>query len=152
MLDQTLNLTIVDRSGELSRIVISPSSDLITDGILDQVPSGSASAFLSALASVIDGTILRRSVTTTRRVSNARTGAGQREEKWLVIYQDNTTLELYQCELPTRKTSLQPPIGTDKVDLTIAPWSTFKSAFESAVSPNGNSITVLEIRLIGRNL
>lgn len=153
--DTTATFTYVDRSGEGARISVSPSDALLEDITKPNVPVGSVAAnFLAALASIADGQIVRRSVTTTVKLSNAAYAAeGQREERWLVVYQDNVTFALYSFEIPCRKASVKPPANQDEVDLTVAPWVNFKTATEAAVvSPDGNPITVLMVKLIGRNL
>lgn len=153
--ETTFSITIVDRSGELSRIAFTPTDAFLTDA-LDATPNplSTAGLFLIALSSLIDGQPLRRSYTQTLRVQNLQfASSGQREEKWLVVYEDNVTKALYSFELPCRKTSLLPPVNQDEVDLSAAPFSAFKSAAESSVlSPDGNPITVRAIKLIGRNL
>jgi hypothetical protein len=77
----------------------------------------------------------------------------QRENKWLVQYVDDTTQQLYRCELGTADlTALDPNdrahahIGdADVVDA-------FVDAFEAYVlSPDGNSVTIKEITFVGRN-
>lgn len=153
--DVTVSLTYVDRSGEGARVQFAPSDALAEDITKVNLPANSVAAnLIAALQSVSDGAIVRRSMTTSVKLANtAAANEGQREERWLVVYQDNTTMALYSFEVPCRKANIKPPLGQDNVDLTVAPWTTFKSAVEAAVvSPDGNAITVLAVRLIGRNL
>ncbi len=153
--DTTVSLTYVDRSGEGSRVQFAPSQALADDITKVTLPANSvALIFVTALQAVSDGLIVRRSLTTSVKLTNAAAATdGQREERWLVVYQDNTTMTLYSFEIPCRKASIKPPQGQDQVDLNTAPWPAFKTAVEAAVvSPDGNPITVLAVRLIGRNL
>lgn len=152
--ETNFTMTVVDRSGEISRFSFTPSADFLSADPLGGTPGATAANLYSAVASLIDGVTIRRSLNTTRKISNSPyASAGQREEKWLVVFQDNVSLDLYTLELPCRKPSLQPPVNSDEVDLTAAPFSTFKAAFEAAaLSPDGNAVTVLSIRLIGRNV
>lgn len=153
--DETFSISLVDRSGELSRVTFTPSSAFLTDALdPNPAPAGAAGVFYAALAGIVDGATLRRSFTQTLRVQNlAFATAGQREERWLVVYEDNVTKALYSFELPCRKASLQPPVNQDEVDLTVTAFANFKTAAEAAIlSPDGNGITVRMIKLIGRNL
>lgn len=153
--DETFSISLVDRSGELTRIQFAPSAAFMANALAEHPPEGSvAHTFFASLGELIDGKQLRRSATVTRKVDNAAFApAGQREERWLVIYHDNQTLTLYSLELPCRKSGLQPPFNQDEVDLTAEPFASFKAAAEQAiVSPLGNAITILSIRLIGRNV
>jgi hypothetical protein len=154
-LESTLSITVVDNSRELARFSFVPDPSFAAGVLTPPYASGSPQeAFFNALALIQDGTIIRVSYNRTLRVSNAAFApSGHREDRWLIIYQDNVTLKLYTTEIPCRKVSLNVSNGSDERDLSVAPWSTFKSAFETvARSPEGNPITVLSIRLIGRNL
>lgn len=78
----------------------------------------------------------------------------QRERKWLVRYEDQTTHGLYNVEIPTADlsgTHLQ--AGQDTADLTDADMAAFVSAFEAFQrSPDGNAVTVIEILHVGRTI
>lgn len=153
--EANFSISLVDRSGEMSRVTFAPSDAFLADALdTNPNPTSPAGVFFAALSTVIDGAVLRRSYTQTLRVQNlAFASAGQREERWLVVYEDAVTKALYSFELPCRKSSLQPPVNQDEVDLSVAPWSAFKSAAEAAiVSPDGNAIVIRAIKLIGRNL
>lgn len=153
--DETVSLTMVDRSGEGARIQIAPSAALKQDITSVTLPAESVAAeFINAINSVADGLIVRRSLTTSVKLTNAAAAAeGQREERWLVVYEDNVTKALYSFEIPCRKSTVKPPQGRDDVDLTVDPWIQFKTKVQAAVvSPDGNAITILAVRLIGRNL
>lgn len=79
----------------------------------------------------------------------------QRERKFLVIYEDDTTLAPYRMEIPCADFSLTDVIlpGTDKVDLTQTEIAAFVTAFETLCkSPEGNDVTVLQMRAVGRNI
>ena len=90
----------------------------------------------------------------------------QRESKWLVTYRDVTQFldvsntinnvgfgNVYQVEIPTAKLSLL-PANTDLIDLTVAPWPDFVTAFEAVQnSPTGgNEVEVVSVRHVGRAL
>ena len=90
----------------------------------------------------------------------------QRESKWLVTYRDVTQFldvgntinnvgfgNVYQVEIPTAKLILL-PANTDLIDLTVAPWPDFVTAFEAVQnSPTGgNEVEVVSVRHVGRAL
>jgi len=78
----------------------------------------------------------------------------QRERKWMVTYEDSTSLALYRIEIPCANHDLTGVFAgqSDEVDLTqteIAAWIT---AFEQLCrSPEGNNVNVVSIRTVGRN-
>lgn len=142
------NFSIVDRSGEISGFTVNLAAPF--DAVTPGTPH---TDFVAAVAGVTDGVLLRVNGLASLKVSNVATApAGQREDKWLCTYQDNVTLALYALELPCRKSALTTVAGTDTVDLGVAPWIAFKTAFETYVkSPDQNATTLLEVRLVGRN-
>jgi len=146
-----LGVSRLDHSGEIGRFTIPLGAQfadldvfLADDPWLD---------FSGSLNAVTDGLTINIGYSVSERFSNAEFAtAGQREDKWLCIYQDNTTLAIYNIELPCRKNSLATVSGKDTVDLTVSPWALFKTHFEALVfSPDGNATTLLEVRLVGRN-
>lgn len=84
----------------------------------------------------------------------------QRERKALVVYQGDTNNKLYTVTIPAARTKAangDPLIlpGTDKYDLTVAPVSGFVTRFNSfARTPDSDqeTVTIVEIRLVGRNI
>jgi hypothetical protein len=77
-----------------------------------------------------------------------------RSRKWSITYQDNTTNKKYNVDIPCAKVTLTMLVGrSDLADLTHPDWASFKSAFEAAVrSLEGNTVTILYARLVGRKL
>lgn len=110
-------------------------------------------ALVTATAALIDGVVTRRSFTETFRASNAKfSAAGQREQKFLVTYEDLVTLVPYNIELPCRKVTLDPPVNTDEYDITAVPFAAYVTALEAYItSPDGNPVNVTSIRLMGKN-
>lgn len=77
----------------------------------------------------------------------------QRERKFLVIYQDTVNLALYRLEIPVADFTGRLVDDTDLVDLTNTEVAAWITAAEVLVrSPEGNTINVLEMRAVGRNL
>lgn len=107
---------------------------------------------MTAIGDVTLGLVKKETSSEVKKLTNVRIGSGNREDKIEVAYQDNTTLELFQVDLPTRDNALLPVAGTDFYPIASAPWSNLKTKFEAgAVSPNGNAVTVISFRLVGRN-
>lgn len=87
--------------------------------------------------------------------------AAQRELKWLVQYQGDTSNKLYQITLPTADPtgvdgSGRPRLvpGSDLANLDNTQIAAFVTAFETiARTPDDDTetVTVLEMRLVGRN-
>lgn len=83
--------------------------------------------------------------------------ACQKENKWLVRYNDETTGKVYRMEIPTADLTLLPadPAGgiSEYLDLSVNPGLAFKTAFEGiAQSPDvpANEINVLSVQFVGR--
>jgi hypothetical protein len=84
-------------------------------------------------------------------LANAPTEAFQAELKWRVTYKDNVTLRLYHIEIPCAVTTYLDPKQRDLINRADATVIQLVSAFQNyALSPRGNAITVMEIRLVGR--
>lgn len=76
----------------------------------------------------------------------------QRERKFLVKYEDTTSLAQYRMEIPTADLTGRMIAGTDLVDLTDTEIAAFITAFETLCkSPEGGAVNVLEIRAVGRS-
>jgi hypothetical protein len=75
----------------------------------------------------------------------------QRETKWLVMYEDDTTYKQHNYEVPTADLEQLPADGKE-LDLTAGVGLAFVTAFEAyALSPAGNTCTVQRIIHVGRN-
>lgn len=114
-------------------------------------------ALETALSAITLGTLAQRSVNTSTTIVSQTAPSdenAQRERKWLVTYQGDTSLKKFQMEIPTADlsgTHLLP--NTDLADLTDADIAAFVTAFETiARSPDSESetVTVLSMRHVGR--
>lgn len=79
----------------------------------------------------------------------------QRELKWLVSYQNDTTGKIYSLEIPCANVTDNLVPNTDLADLASTQWAAFVTAFEAyAVAPDNitQTVTVLSARLVGRNI
>lgn len=91
----------------------------------------------------------------------------QRENKWLITYEDSTQFfddpvnaipnagykGVFNIEVPTADLEAVTMVpNTDDADLTAAPMSTFITAFEAiARSPYGGAVNVTRVEFVGRN-
>lgn len=143
------NVSMQDQSAETGRFTVNTAipEDLVA-GL-----STAAVDFMTAVGDVTLGLVVQEGALETKKLSNVRIGAGNREDKMMATYQDNVTLALYQVELPTRDNTLAVVPGTDYYNLAVAPWANFKTKFEAfVVSPDGNAVTLISVKLVGRNV
>jgi len=78
----------------------------------------------------------------------------QRELKWLVTYQGDTSGKLFNSEIPCPDLTGNLVAGTDIADVTSTPWVNYIAAFEAFVrSPDNDTETVsfVSAKLVGRN-
>lgn len=79
----------------------------------------------------------------------------QREMKWLVSYQGNTSGKVFQVEIAAPDITDNVVANSDVADLGSTDWLAFISAFEAfAKSPDNGTeaVTVIGAKLVGRNL
>lgn len=75
----------------------------------------------------------------------------QRENKWLIEFEDTTTHVLYKSEFPGADLS-KLEANSDYADLTDTDVAAFVTAFNSFVqSPTGHSVAVRSMKFVGRN-
>jgi hypothetical protein len=118
-------------------------------------------ALVTNLANAIAGLTVGLEVKEVRSHSSTGTGSGQssdvnahRELKWLVTFSDDVTDKVYQREIPCPKlnsSTLLQDIGGN-ANTGNAEWSSFITAFEAAaVSEDGNAVSFVGARYVGRN-
>lgn len=79
----------------------------------------------------------------------------QRELKWLVQYQGNSSGKLFSIEIAAPDVTDNVVVNSDVANLGSVDWLAFVSAFEAyAKSPDNGTeaVTVIGARLVGRNL
>lgn len=146
-----LTVTLFDQSGEIGSFVA--NRDAPDD--LDAGLPAELTAFITAIsvtAPIVDftaGDIKQVSANSSRRVSNDLLGVGNREDKWLLHFQDATTLAPYKAEIPMRTGGIATTPGTDFLpEASVALFRT--SAQNLFFSPDGNAGNLLYVELIGR--
>jgi len=79
----------------------------------------------------------------------------QRELKWLVQYQGDSSGKLFSVEIAAPDVTDNVVVNTDVADLASTDWAAFVTAFEAYVrSPDNGTetVTVIGARLVGRNI
>jgi len=79
----------------------------------------------------------------------------QRELKWLVQYQGDSSGKLFSAEIACPDVTDNVLVNSDIADLASTDWAAFVTAFESYVrSPDNGTetVTVIGARLVGRNI
>lgn len=149
----TLSFTILDRSAEIGRSSVNTGDFVEVDDGAGAIPASVQSLIDDFYGFLSVGNIVSFGSTATRKQSNASIGTGNREDRWLVRYQDTVTLKTYNFQVPARNNALVTVEGTDRLNLdnAINPGVTSAiSALEAvAKSPDGNTIEVLDILLLG---
>lgn len=155
MAQNTTVLTYLDHSGEKSavRVYNGPINAGTYAGYVTAY-----GALEAALQNITLGTLHQRMVNTATTVVSQTlpTVQAQRERKWLVTYEGDTSKKLFHLEIPCADlsgTHLVP--NTDLADMTDSAIIAFVDAFETiARSPDSDSetVTVLRMRHVGRNI
>lgn len=148
-------ITWQDRSKEKSTMTFNLPT-LLADGSNYAAITTAFSAVLAAVEDVTEGNIFEHAIVARRtRVDNTIPVTGRREQKFVVRYQDDVTLKVYNLEIPlSDETSMPYNAGTDFVDIgsADAEVTALIAAFNTYVlSPTGNAITVISIESVGRN-
>jgi len=79
----------------------------------------------------------------------------QRELKWLVQYQGDTSGKLFSTEIAAPDITDNVAPNTDIADLSSTDWAAFVTAFEAYVKSPDNgteAVTVIGARVVGRNI
>lgn len=145
--DFTFEYTMLDLSGEKSTVTVH-SDQTIVD----------YATKITALKTAIDTISLCTGAAFTQAtktvITNSRIGAGQREDKYLVEYQDNTSLAKGSFSIPGRDDATYSTVpGTDYYDLTETDMAALVTAIQAVVrSPDNHAVTVTGIKAVGRNI
>lgn len=146
--DNKATFNTIDQSGERSGFSVHLASGAVD---LTTIPAAWTALITALDTELVDWTPVNYIGNITRKLATVEVGEGNREDKVELKYQDNTTFGVYTVEVPCRKGALTTITGTDLIDP--ATWATTKTAFEAlARSPDGNAVTLLSVRIIGRNV
>lgn len=146
--DTVLKITQRDQSGEDSTWQIRPAAPID----MDTLPVPFTDVISAIDTELTLGVFVKYSQNTARRLTNVAEGAGNREDKLLLTYQDNVTFKVYQTELPTRQTGLT-TVGVGSDSVPPATWAGTKTAWDAFCrSIDNNATTLLDVEIVGRNV
>jgi len=143
-----LTATLYDQSSELASFTANrPAVDSLTAGIPAVMTD-----FITDIAPYVafdEADLKAIKANATRRVTNDLLGIGNREDKWLLQFQDTVTLAPYNVEIPCRAGGIDTVPGTDY--LPEADVALFRASAQSLFySPDGNIGNLLYVVLVGR--
>jgi len=147
-------LTFTDYSAENSTVTVQAANLTAANFDAQATLAGALSIAINALSI---GHLSKRSIAQdpVDDYAVATDVYAQRELKWLVSYQANTSLKTFQMEIPCANLTDNLVPGTDLADITSTSWDNFIAAFEAyAKSPDNpaEAVTFLSARLVGRNI
>lgn len=109
---------------------------------------------LAAIQAMVIGELNRERIVLSDTLASsapATSPLAQRENKWLVRYQDTVTHRIFKTELPTADLSLLAG-NSEFLNLAADEGAAFKSAFEAiAATVDGNPCTVISVQFVGRS-
>lgn len=146
--DNKMTASTLDQSGEPTSFQMHIAAGAVD---LATVPATLTAVITALDAELVNWTPVSYTANITRRLSTVVVGMGNREDKVELKYFDNVTFKPYFIEVPCRKGTLETVSGSDLI--AEATWAGTKTAFEAyAKSPDGNAVTLSQVRLIGRNV
>lgn len=148
--------SVRDFSDEYSSVMF-PTTALAADGSNWAAVLADIDALQLALAAIINGHIAKRTIIVEDdKVNDTRPASpyAQRENKWIVKYQDDVTQKKYTLQLPTAELVIMSDGGDDMLDIVgITVAATFVTWLEDhMLSPDGNAITVNSMGFGARNI
>lgn len=147
-------MQFTDYSNEKSGVSVS-SADI--DAASFAAQQTAAAALSVALAVLSIGSLTKRTMTDVLLDDpDIPTNVyAQRELKWLVSYQGDTSGKLFSLEIPCAALTGNVVAGTDLADITSTPWVNFIAAFEAfGRSPDNltETVTFRSAHVVGRNI
>lgn len=152
-----VTFTFLDHSGEKSSVAINVPA--LTAGNIAATSDGMQFATAGELAALIASLSLCTPVQSQGQAwvtKSAQTLPGshyaQREIGLMVSYTDNVNGKVYRFTIPGPAWDTIGAENSDEVNSAAAQWTAFKAKAETVmVSPDGNPITIIGGRLVGRN-
>lgn len=146
--DNKATFNTIDQSGERSGFSLHVASGTMD---LTAIPAAWTALITALDAELVDWTPVNYIANITRKLATVAVGEGNREDKVELKYQDNTTFATYTVEVPCRKGGLATETGSDVIPVATYP-DTITAFNALARSPDGNAVTLLTARIIGRNV
>lgn len=146
--DNKATFNTIDQSGERSGFTLHVASGTMD---LTTIPAAWTALVTALDDELVDWTPVNYIANITRKLATVVVGEGNREDKVELKYQDSVTFGTYTVEVPCRKGDLATSPGTDLIP--VATYPTTITAFNAlARSPDGNAVTLLSVRIVGRNV
>lgn len=146
--DNKATFNTIDQSGERSGFSVHIAAGPVD---LTAIPAAWTNLVTALDTELVDWTPVNYIGNITRKLATVDVGEGNREDKVELKYQDTVNFASYTVEVPCRKGGLATEVGSDIIP--VATYPTTKTAFEAlARSPDGNAVTLLSARIIGRNV
>lgn len=143
-----VSFTQLDQSGEKTTTKLNTAAAIG----LDPPPVLFTDLITALDTELVDGLFTAYNVQDVLRLSNAAIGGGNREDKLLMVYEDNVTKKVYTNEVGCRLGTLT-TVGAGSDSVPPATWSATKTAWDAFVkSPDGNATTLIDVRIVGRNV
>ena len=140
--------TQLDQSGEKTTTRLNTASAIG----LDPPPALFTNLITAIDTELADGLFTAYTVSDVLRLSNAAVGGGNREDKVLMVYEDTVTMKVYTNEIGCRLPSLT-VVGAGSDSVPPATWAGTKTAWDLFVaSPDGNPTSLIDVRIVGRNI
>jgi hypothetical protein len=147
--------TLSDASDEKTSVTI-PLPTLAADGSNYAAILTAITAAQAQVEAVTGGNVQKYTIVAdiVRLTNVIPSDDSARETKWVVRYQDDTTLKIHTLEIGPADRSLLPMSpASDFVDTssTDGTWTAFLSWFNGLTSPAGNNVTLLTMEHVGRS-
>lgn len=152
-----VQLTFLDYSLEKSRVefYMPEGSAANIEGIISESDFQTAGSVAATIAGLSLCTPIGEAVVASNNKSaETRPGSkyAQRELALLITYSDNVTGNNYHISVPGPDWENLAGADGETVNTAAVGWTAFVTAFEAhAKSPDGNAVTVVTGRLVGRN-
>lgn len=148
--------TLIDASAETTTVTV-PLADVAGDGSNWAAILTAVAAAQTQIEAVSGGSVKQKTIVADiERLTNVvPSDDSARESKWLIRYQDDTTLEIKTMEIGNADRALLPMspasdfVDTSSVDGT---WTAFLAWFNGLEVNGGHTVTLISMQHIGRNL
>lgn len=147
-------ITYNDYGAESSSVTV--YSDAITAANHD-AQVAALTSLVDAIAGITLGLKIRQEYANFDQILSSQSEASdafaQRETKWLVRYKRPTGTKVHKMELPCADLQFLDTNNKGYLDLSSTEGAAFVSAFEAfAKDPDGNTIEVISVQHVGRNI
>lgn len=132
-------------------------TQILADGSNYAAITTAISTLAATIENIVNGNLLKQEISAliTRYTNATPTDDSRREQKWRVVYEDATTLKVYDYSIPCADwTNCNRAADSDWWDMNnlSTEQGAFITAFEALVlSPAGNATNIIGVEDVGRN-